>query len=391
MNIAYIGRLSLALLAEKIKFQPPLPDVTWGFELGTAFVHGLLARGHRINVVMTSYQVKSMSKHHAENCDVYLLPERKFKLQMLTGYSREIAAISNCIQTIKPDVVFSQWTYQNARAGLLSGYPTLVVAHDSPWRVAWLSKNVASVFKAIYSEIFVFPKLEHVTAVSPHIVEDLKRFNGFRREVPIIPNGVVVNSGHDKREKIIRRAGRTVVCVSQWGRLKNVKALVKAFKILWRRHHDWRLILYGQGLSPDAKRKELACEGVELRGLAGRAEINRALQDEADLFCSPTLEESFGMVFVEAMLQGVPCVGGKKSGAVSWVMGDGGVTCDVSNPNELALCLEHVMMDYELRRQLSANGIKRVRENFDIEHVVDLYEKELELVSAEGRQAQNID
>ena len=116
-------------------------------------------------------------------------------------------------------------------------------------------------------------------------------------------------------------------------------------------------------------------------GLRRQDEIQQMLVQEADVFCSPTLEESFGQVFLEAMAQGVPCIGGAKSGAVPWVIGDGGVVCDVTKPEELAECIEKVMGDYELRRKLSEGGMRRVREMFNIEKVVDMYESELRKIA----------
>ena len=87
------------------------------------------------------------------------------------------------------------------------------------------------------------------------------------------------------------------------------------------------------------------------------------------------------MVFVEAMRFGVPCVGGEKSGAVPWVIGDGGIVCDVTKPKKLANCIEKVMADNELRIRLGEMGKKRVREAFDIEKVIDMYEAELRKVA----------
>jgi len=75
---------------------------------------------------------------------------------------------------------------------------------------------------------------------------------------------------------------------------------------------------------------------------------------------------------------------GEKSGAVPWVLGCcqsgnscGGVVCDVTNPDKLEECIEHLMDDWELRKKLSVGWIRRVKEMFDIERVVDTYESEL--------------
>lgn len=375
MKIAYVGRFDLGLLAREFTFDHEFPDVNWSFGLGGEFVSGLVKRGHTVHAMVDAL-VDSVERYNSKcgKLSVWLVPcRRRSRWSFLTMFSKEVRGLRNVINLVKPDVVFAQWTYHNAYAGILSGYPTLVVAHDSPWRVALTYRTVASFIKAFYAQLFVFPRLKFVTAVSPHIVEDLRRLNGFKGTIQVIPNGMRIGwraNEEVKCDKDIRRNAKTIVCVSQIGRLKNTKALAKAFEMLHVKHADWRLKMYGQGL-PD--------------GMVTHEDLDRVLKDEADVFCSPSLEESFGMVFVEAMLQGVPCVGGEKSGAVPWVMGDGGVTCDVMDPHKIADCIERVMLDFDMRKRMSANGIKRVIENFNIEHVVDLYEKALERVLEDSK------
>lgn len=297
------------------------------------------------------------------------------------------------IREIKPDVVFAQWTYHNAYAGLTSGYPTLVVAHDSPWRIAWVNGGLQAWIKAFYSQMLVFPRVKNLTTVSPYIVNELRRFNRYRAEVKIIPNGIAANGVFDHIEPrtSIRAKATTVAVVADWSALKNVKTFFSALDWSARKNFRPRIraVVFGSGLCWDGpagdwlKKSGLNAENLELRGLQERSVIAKFLRDEADIFCSPSLEESFGMVFIEAMLQGVPCVGGEKSGAVPWVLGNGdaGVLTDVTKPEVLARTLERVMLDYELRKRLSEAGVKRVKENFDIERVVDMYEMELKRVA----------
>lgn len=74
---------------------------------------------------------------------------------------------------------------------------------------------------------------------------------------------------------------------------------------------------------------------------------------------------------------GKRCVGGKDSGAVPWVIGDAGSVCDVKKPEEQADSIESLMLDVNLRRRCSANGIDRARREFTMSDVVDAYEREL--------------
>lgn len=409
MKIAYIGKVSLSALAgcgrwERqtasggwVADESGLSRQKWGFNLGSMIIKGLLRREHEVHVVSAEPEdVCGRFRCHVDGEDrcrltVAFVPEsRKTRWMYLRFFWREMAGMRRTIREVKPDVCFAQWTYENAYAGLTSGYPTLVVAHDSPWRIAFIERNLQTLIKAFYAQFAVFPRIKHLTTVSPYIVDDVRRYNRYKGEINVVPNGI----GTVCETCTIRHNATTIICVSQSGRRKNASALLTAWKIIKEKHPDWRLKVFGQGM-PD--------------GQISREEIDRILHEEADLFVSPSLEESFGMVFVEAMRLGVPCIGGEKSGAVPWVLGcegmrdegwgmrdeiggmrddregmAGGVVCDVTRPEKLAECIEKVMGDEELRKRLSEGGIRRVKEMFDIEKVVDLYERELERVRGEG-------
>lgn len=389
MHITFLGRVTPSMLARELAFDHSFPDVKWGFPLGSEMVLGLVRRGHKVSVVTSDHRYKETQVFHSDSCDVYIVPEQGGLARNLTFFRREVSTIAALVRSLKPDVVFAQWTYQNAEAGIKSGCPTLVVAHDSPWRIAFVERNLNAVFKALYAHFVVLPQLPRLCVVSPYIACELKRWNRYGGEVTVIPNGI--NSVDDNCScASIRKQMTTVVCVSDWSSRKNVKTFFCALERTEKMLSHLRVIVFGSELSWDGAagrylrkhKKDIA--SLELRGLAPRSEIDRVLREEADLFVSPSLEESFGMVFVEAMRFGVPCIGGEKSGAVPWVIGDGGVVCDVTKPEKLAECIERVIGDAKLRRRLGECGRRRVKEMFDIEKVVDLYEAELKRVAAEG-------
>ena len=405
MTIVYVGRTTPNLLVDCGIWDRPLPEVKWGFPLGSEIVKRLVVRGHLV-VVVTEHTVDVIERFKCQTerggLEVWLVPSRKrSRWTFLTLFSKEVCGIRTAIKEIKPDVVFAQWTYHNAYAGLTSGYPTLVAAHDSPWRVVWTMRSSIFLIKAIYSQLFVLPKIKNLSVVSPHIGNDFRKM-GYKRQIILIGNGCSIESTF----KGLGSGGvAKVVMVTQWCRLKNSKVMLKAWGIVHRRHKDWKLVVYGDYMDEHGARPWMCkvglgdlidCGAVELKGFAGQELIREELRT-ADLFVSPSLEESFGMVFVEAMRCGVPCIGGEKSGAVPWVLGvedesrsrtkgndyclQGGVVCDVTKPEKLAECIERVMEDWRLRKKLSDGGLRRVREMFDIEKVVDMYVAELKKVA----------
>jgi len=379
MKICYLGAAWMEKLNESFDFDMPLPVLKRRYPFGTNLAIGLSRLGHHVSIVTLSMAVAETVEAHSRDCDVYVVPERRVRWQYPTFYRKELNLLHDVISRIRPDVVVANWTYQYARAGVTSGYPCLVIARDSPWRCLWQMRLFSFLYKTLYSQFFVFPHIRHMSTISPHMVEDLRRFNRYKGDVAVIPNGI---AGGGAGEKKHRATATTIVCVSEWNRLKNSKTLFRAFEILRKKHGDWRLLVVGNCMDDACagmwmRRAGISSEGVTLLGRKTQAEIKGLLQDDADVFCSPTLEESFGQVFLEAMAQGVPCVGGEKSGAVSWVMGDGGVTCDVTSPKKLAACLERVMLDLSLRKRLGENGAKRARTAFDMDTVIRQYERTL--------------
>ena len=379
MKIVYCGKVTISALWDWLEMPAPIPSMRWEHFAGTEIVKGLIENGHTVDIVLTDPYVHEAAVYKSHGLTLHLFPERRWRNLLLSLFFQEVQCVRECIISIKPDVVLANWTYQYARAGVTSGVPCLVVARDSPWRCLWRIHSFAFLVKTLYSQFFVFPKIRHLSTISPHMVEDLRKFNRYKGDIKVIPNGIKVDWDFKKH---IRRDAKTILCVSEWNPLKNIKTLFRAFANLRMRHPDWRLLAVGNCIDDAVagvwmRKNSVLADGVELLGRKTQAEIKSLLRNEVDIFCSPTLEESFGQVFLEAMAQGVPCIGGEKSGAVPWVIGEGGVVCDVTKPEKLAECIERVMENWELRKKLSDGGLRRVREMFDIEKSVKSYENAL--------------
>jgi glycosyltransferase involved in cell wall biosynthesis len=100
----------------------------------------------------------------------------------------------------------------------------------------------------------------------------------------------------------------------------------------------------------------------------GSVEGIEALQREyasADVFCLPSLQEGFGIVFLEAMATGLPIVAAR-SGAAPEVAPHGEVSLLVDPDDDVALAgaLERLVADAGLRRNLGEAGARRWR-SFD--------------------------
>jgi glycosyltransferase involved in cell wall biosynthesis len=135
---------------------------------------------------------------------------------------------------------------------------------------------------------------------------------------------------------------------------KGYAALIEAWPLVLRRHPDAVLLLAGPG---GEKTTVAAAAGDSVRDLGVVDEAGKAAALAAcDVFCLPSSEESFGIVYAEAWSYGKPVVCGPAPATREWVRdGVSGLWSDGS-PADIAGCLDRLLGDPDLRQKLGAAG-----------------------------------
>ena len=87
---------------------------------------------------------------------------------------------------------------------------------------------------------------------------------------------------------------------------------------------------------------------------------------QADIFCLPSVQEGFGIVFLEAMAAGKPIVAAR-SAAVPEVVSHGRLV-EPGNAEALADAIETLYFDAELRTSLGVQGLQTVQQ-FEMKRV----------------------
>jgi len=104
------------------------------------------------------------------------------------------------------------------------------------------------------------------------------------------------------------------------------------------------------------------------------------LYQAADVFVLCSLEEIFGLAFVEAMACGTPCLG-HTFPVTEWVIGDGGICVDMEATGSLARQLERCA-DAGLREKFGRQARQRVETMFSepvvVEQMLAMYREVLE-------------
>lgn len=185
------------------------------------------------------------------------------------------------------------------------------------------------------------------------------------------------------------RRGRVVLCVARMYPRKRVADLLQAAVLLRRGIPEARVRIVGKGPEWESVVRahgELGLgETVALLGDVSREQ----LADEyvnADLFCLPSVQEGFGIVFLEAMAAGLPVVA-CRAAAIPEVVEDGvtGVLVPPRDPRALAEAMRDLLASAERRRALGEAGRRAVAQ-FVPERVAGRLLEAVRLI-LEGRRA----
>ena len=185
-------------------------------------------------------------------------------------------------------------------------------------------------------------------------------------EISVIPNGIDADlfniaPGAARSDDGVLR----LITVSRLIRRKGIDYLLEAAAAI-RHELPLRLKIVGVG-SHAAQLRQLSKklhldDIVDFVGYRPR-ETLPVLYNESDLFVLPSLAESFGLVFAEAMACGLPVIGSLTGGVTDLVREENGILVTPGSVKEIREALLRLGNDAEHRCSMSsANRAKMVRE-----------------------------
>lgn len=151
-----------------------------------------------------------------------------------------------------------------------------------------------------------YKNAEKIACRSPILKEKLcKMLPDLTGKTFVAPSGTAFTSGSSKRatnEKI------SVLTCAQLIKRKNIDKLIDAIKMM----PDYELKIIGEGAESN-KLKKIKSENIKF---LGRVEHKKVLaeMEKSDIFILPSIGETFGMVYLEAMSCGCITVGTKGEG-----------------------------------------------------------------------------
>jgi glycosyltransferase involved in cell wall biosynthesis len=242
-------------------------------------------------------------------------------------------------------------------------------------------------------------KAKKIIAVSESTKQDLISYYSVSAEkIVAIHHGVhemykpldTDTSGQEVIETVkkkYRLEGKYILCLGTLQRRKNIPRLLQAFSVLKQTYNiPHKLVLVGQK-TPELPEHEIF---TTIERLLLQKEViwtgyipeqdKPTLLSGADLFVLPSLYEGFGMPLLEAMACGVP-VACSNTSSFPEVVGQSGIMFDPYDVNSMTATIHRALVDEELRRSLSQQGLQRAKA-FSWEHCA---QKTLEVLEEVGR------
>lgn len=172
---------------------------------------------------------------------------------------------------------------------------------------------------------------------------------------------------------------------------KGVLKLLDAMRIVWKWNDEVRLVLAGPRPSQHYHKAKAVIEGFtqfereRIVRIYDFPESDKAsIFDAFDVFVLPSIEESFGIAYLEAWICRKPVIGAR-IGSTQCVINEGvdGLLVDPNDPQDIARAIIELLSDSNKRERMGRSGYAKTIAHFTWDKVTDKVEElYLELLAA---------
>ena len=218
-----------------------------------------------------------------------------------------------------------------------------------------------------------------VTAVSESLKQDTLRLFDIKTEIKVIPNFIDTKKFENKEKPCERSLlaptdDKIISHISNFRPLKRINDVIDVFEQI-STNVSSKLLMVGEGSEKSKAMAYVKSKGLNEKVvfLGNSNEIDKILC-YSDLFLLPSEMESFGLVALEAMANGVPVIS-SNAGGLSEVNKHGfsGFLSDVGDVNSMAKNALELLLDEEKLNKFKKQA-KKQAQLFNIDKVVTEYE-----------------
>lgn len=178
-----------------------------------------------------------------------------------------------------------------------------------------------------------------------------------------IPIYVIPNSFPFYPDKPSLCDNKQAIIVGRYNSAKGYNYLIDAWKIVYQKHPDWIINIFGSGEYKDRVRKQIQDNGLQDVVIMNNP-IDHIMEEylKSSIYVMSSVFEGFAMVLLEAMSCGLPCVSFDCPYGPRNVITDGvdGILVEYLNSQALADNICKLIENEELRKRMGNNGRRNV-------------------------------
>jgi L-malate glycosyltransferase len=340
----------------------------------------LAERGHEIHFISSGIPFRLKKMYH--NIYVHQVEVSQYSVFQYPPYDIALASkMAEVANREQLDVLHVHYAIPHAVCAILARHmcekdiKIVTTLHGTDITVLGYDPSLADAIK------FGIEKSDAVTAVSNALKEQTYELIKPDKRIETVYNFVdervyqKVDSSHLKKEYGILPNEKVLIHVSNFRAVKRVPDVVKTFARVVEKLPA-KLLLVGDGPEMPVVSKQVKELGLHDRVLfLGKQENLQELYSISDLMLLLSEKESFGLVALEAMACGVPCIG-TNVGGIPEVIIDGytGFICELGNIDEFSEKAIRILTDSMLYESFSKHSIETVKQKFGAKLAVSFYE-----------------
>lgn len=289
---------------------------------------------------------------------IYYLKKKNFNMffkgigaSLKTGWVKYVKT-ANVLRKLNTDVIISTRTIHNKLVSMF-------VKKDIK-KIAWEHNHHNNNNKYIKSLVSSCKNINYFVPVSKELSEFYKEYLG--EKVFYIPNCL------DKMpSKLSKLESKNLISIGRLSKEKGFDDLLRLFKKVSVKNPEWKLNIIGDGMEKNSL-LELADElklgdKVVFHGYQNKDYINDVLMDSS-IYIMTSHTESFGLVLIEAMSHGIPCLSYTSAQGANEIIDDGkdGYLIENRNEEEMIDKIDELISDDKLRKKLGKEARSKSKE-----------------------------
>lgn len=343
-----------------------------GIEKAITSLSNMLCHDYEVNIISTYKLYEKPVFFINEKVKIYYLMEEKpNKKEIIASLKRgDIASLLregakslkvlrlrkksmiDAIKNIDSDIIISTRPFHNSLVGKY--------AKDGIVKIAWEHSHHNNNQKYINQVTTSCKNIDYLISVS----KDLNAFytNVLSHKKTICKH---ISLALDEFPKELSKLDKNeITAIGRLSREKGFPDLISVFKIVNESYPNWHLNIAGDGLEKDNIEKKIKennlSKVVTLHGFKDKNEIDKILSNSS-IYVMTSFTESFGLVLIEAMSYGIPCISFDSAQGSLEIIDDNSDGFIVKNrdKHEMANKIITLIKDTNLRQKMGRKAHKK--------------------------------